>query len=453
MRIRLFFNYIFGAMRKNLLLLIVLINSLALIGIFSTQVYWVKEAYSLIDQQFSNSVRIALKGVANQMLNYNMHLEKKNLSGKKDSLSATQPDTHSIIPSLLEFKIKEEFDCMKIGPDYEYAIIDLREMKIITGKYGQNTGKLFNSPHQIPLVGFEDPEFHVLAAYFPNQQTMIFKKLVNWVLVSVIFAIILIVGFPVSLYIFNRQKRLSDMKTDFINNMTHEFKTPIATISLASEMLMKKNVLENAGKTRRYASIIFDENLRLQNHVEQILSVSLLEKGNFKLKRKPVDIHELIREIIEKFSLTVHERGGDLVTQLSASNSVIDADRSHMTSVITNLLDNANKYSREKPVISISTQSTDDGLIISVEDNGVGISLENQHQVFNKLYRVPTGNIYNVKGFGIGLYYVKTIVEAHGGHIILKSELNKGSRFDVYLPFTTKSSKDNDPDQTKHFAG
>jgi two-component system phosphate regulon sensor histidine kinase PhoR len=440
-------------MRKKLLLLIVLINSTALIGIFSTQVYWVREAYNLIDQQFSNSVRIALKGVANQMLNYEMHLENKNDSGKPDSLAIAQPDTHTINPSLLEFKIKEEFNCMQISPDYEYAIIDMREMKIITGKYGQDTGQLFNSPHQIPLVGFEDPEFHVLAAYFPGQQTMIFKKLVNWVLVSVIFAIILIVGFPVSLYIFNRQKRLSDMKSDFINNMTHEFKTPLATISLASEMLMKKNILEDAGKTRRYASIIFDENIRLQNHVEQILSVSLLERGNFKLKRKPVDIHELIREISEKFSLTVQERGGDLVTHLSASNSIIDADKSHLTSVITNLLDNANKYSREVPYISIGTQSADDGLTITVEDNGVGISVENQQQVFNKLYRVPTGNIYNVKGFGIGLYYVKTIVEAHGGHIILKSELNIGSRFEVYLPFNTKSSKDNESDQTKNSSG
>jgi signal transduction histidine kinase len=136
-----------------------------------------------------------------------------------------------------------------------------------------------------------------------------------------------------------------------------------------------------------------------------------------------------------------------------AANHVIDADRTHLTGVITNLLDNASKYSRGKPLISVGTQSTDDALIIYIEDNGVGISIENQQQVFNMLYRVPTGNIYTVKGFGIGLYYVKTIVEAHGGHIILKSELNKGSRFDVYLPFVSKSSKDNDHNHTKNSAG
>jgi two-component system phosphate regulon sensor histidine kinase PhoR len=422
-------------MRKNLLLLLVLLNSLALIGIFSTQIYWVREAYNLIDQQFSNSVRIAMKGVANQMLNYEMR-EANTITGEtRGNTEVFLPSAHDISPSLLEFKIKEEFNCMQIDPDYEYAVIDLRNLKIITGKYGQSTDRLINSPHQIPLVGFEDPEFHVLAAYFPGQQNMIFKKLVNWVFVSVLFAIILIVGFPVSLYIFNRQKKLTDMKTDFINNMTHEFKTPIATISLASEMLMKKTVQLNQEKTRRYASIIFDENTRLQNHVEQILSVSLLERGHFRLKKKEVDIHELLLEITEKFSLTVNERGGKLITHLTAEKHIIDADRTHLTSVFTNLLDNANKYSPAKPLINVSTQSTEDGLIISIEDHGSGISLENQQQVFNKLYRVPTGNIYTVKGFGIGLYYVKTIVEAHGGHIILKSELNKGSRFDVYLPF------------------
>jgi two-component system, OmpR family, phosphate regulon sensor histidine kinase PhoR len=441
------FRFIFELMRKRILVFVVLVNSLALLGIVFTQVYWVREAYYLIDEQFTNSVRIAMKGVANQMLNYELRDRKNTAQPVADSLEAILPDPHEINSNLLGFKINEEFKCMQVGSDYEFGIIDLREQSIISGKYGLYTGELFTSPHQIPLVGFKDAEHHVLSAYFPGQQTMIFKKLVNWIIVSVMFAIILIVGFPVSLYIFNRQKKLTDMKTDFINNMTHEFKTPIATISLASEMLMKKNILEDAEKTKRYAHIIFDENTRLQNHVEQILSVSLLEKGQFRLKKRLVDIHELIREIVNKFSLTINERGGEIKTHYCSGNYVIEADKTHLTNVITNLLDNANKYSPEKPWIRIGTQSSEEGLIISVEDHGSGISLENQSQIFKNLYRVPTGNIYSVKGFGIGLYYVKTIVEAHGGHIILKSELNKGSRFDIYLPFVSISSKDNDHNQ------
>jgi two-component system phosphate regulon sensor histidine kinase PhoR len=207
---------------------------------------------------------------------------------------------------------------------------------------------------------------------------------------------------------------------------------------------MKKSIIENPARTQQYAKIIFDENTRLQNHVEQILSVSLLERGQFRLKKRDIDVHEVISEIVENFGLAVKERHGEIKTHYCANKFHISADKEHLANVITNLLDNANKYSPEAPWIRIGTQNTQNGLIISVEDRGKGIRLEYQQQIFKKLYRVPTGNLYNVKGFGIGLYYVKTIVEAHGGHINLKSELNKGSRFDVYLPFVFKSTKDND---------
>jgi len=332
------FRYTFKSVRKNLFLVIIVINSIALLGIFFTQAYWVREAFDLMGEQLTDGARIPLKGVSDQI----------------------------------------------------------------------------------------------------------------WIVLPVIFAVILIIGFPYSLYIFNRQKQVSDMKSDFINNMTHEFKTPIATISLASEMLMKKTIQEDSSKTQRYARIIFDENTRLQNHVEQILSVSLLERGQFRLKKREVNMNEIIAEVVENFSLTVKERDGEIKTHYCANNFILYADKAHLTNVITNLLDNANKYSPEKPWIRIGTQNTENGLIITVEDRGIGISLENQQQIFKKLYRVPTGNIYNVKGFGIGLYYVKTIVEAHGGHINIKSELNKGSRFDVYLPFVSKSSKDDEYNQTKN---
>jgi two-component system phosphate regulon sensor histidine kinase PhoR len=230
--------------------------------------------------------------------------------------------------------------------------------------------------------------------------------------------------------------------------MTHEFKTPIATISLTSELLTKSSVLGDEAKIQRYAKIISDENTRLQNHVEQILSVSMLERGNFRLKIKELDVHALISEVVGNYELAIKERDGELKTHFCANKSLIHADKSHLTNVILNLLENANKYSPEKPWIRIGTQNTEDGITISVEDRGIGISVENQRHIFKNLYRIPTGNIYNVKGFGIGLYYVKTIVETHGGHIILKSEMNKGSRFDVYLPFELKSLAKNGKIQT-----
>jgi two-component system phosphate regulon sensor histidine kinase PhoR len=440
-------------MRKNVFLLIVFINSLALLGLFFTQVYWVREAYSLIEEQFASSVRIAMKGVANQMLNYELRDSEKDKILENDSGTFYLPDVHNLNLSLLGFKINEEFRCMHVGDDFEFAVIDLRDHSIITGKYDRFGDELINSKHQISLVGFRNADNYVLSAYFPGQHSMILKDLMNWIIVSIIFAIVLIIGFPISLYIFNRQKRVSDMKSDFINNMTHEFKTPIATISLASEMLMKKTIQEDPARTQRYAKIIYDENTRLQNHVEQILSVSLLDRGQFHLKKKELDIHKIIEEAVENFGLTVKDRSGEIITHLLATDHFINADKAHLTNVIMNLMDNANKYSPDRPMIMIGTQSTDDGLIITVEDNGIGISLENQQQIFKKLYRIPTGNIYNVKGFGIGLYYVKTIVEAHGGHINLKSELNKGSRFDVYLPFVYKSSRDDEYNQAKNSPG
>lgn len=225
------------------------------------------------------------------------------------------------------------------------------------------------------------------------------------------------------------------MKSDFVNNMTHEFKTPISTISLASEMLMKPTVLESKNRILKYATVIYDENSRLKNQVEQVLHIALLDKSAFRLKIKEINAHKLIDQCIRNFKLIVRERKGKISCKLEAANPVIYADKIHFANILTNLLDNANKYSSEAPDILVATKNSNNGLIITVEDKGIGISQENQKQVFKKLYRVPTGNIHNVKGFGLGLFYVKKIVETHGGYIKVKSELLKGSTFEIFFPF------------------
>jgi two-component system, OmpR family, phosphate regulon sensor histidine kinase PhoR len=440
-------------MKKNFFQLIILINSVALIGIFLTQIYFVRESYHLMDEQFSGSVRIALKGVSDQMLSFGLKNKGKiALTNPEDSVE-NLPDVHNLNRNLLDFKISEEFNCMKIAKRYEYAIIDIKDHSIVMGNDNRYRKELLTSDHQVPMIGFANPGNYILSAYFPDERNIILMRMVYWIIFSVIFALMLIVGFPLSLLVFYRQKKVSEMKSDFINNMTHEFKTPIATISLASEMLMKKKVNENPGRIQQYAKIIFDENIRLQNHVEQILSVSLLDRGQFNLKKRDVDVHEVINDLVETFDIAVKERNGEIKTHYCAANYHLQADKVHLTNVISNLLDNANKYSPEAPSIRIGTQNTHNGIIISVEDRGMGISLDHQQQIFKKLYRVPTGNLYNVKGFGIGLYYVKTIVEAHGGHINLKSELNKGSRFDVFLPFVFKSTKKDDEHKAKNSPG
>lgn len=216
----------------------------------------------------------------------------------------------------------------------------------------------------------------------------------------------------------------------------------ISTISLASEMLLRPNVFESGDKTQKYANIIYDENARLQNQVEQVLQISILDKGDMKIKPKEMDIHKVIRNVSDNFRLGLKEQKGKIKIELNAKPSIIVADRVHVMNIISNLLDNAKKYSAKNPEISISTKSVKEGVIITVTDNGVGISAEHQKQIFKKLFRVPTGNIHDVKGFGIGLYYVKTMIEAHGGTIKVKSGLGNGSSFELFLPFVPLKRED-----------
>jgi two-component system phosphate regulon sensor histidine kinase PhoR len=423
-------------MKKKMMYIIIVVSTMALLGIFLTQIYWVKESYKLKREQFANSARLALKGVANQMLNYELAQQKKVLLS--DTLKPDLPLAVNIDPGLLDFKVTEEFNCMNVGTDYSYALFNLENDSMIMGNFDGFTAELIRSEHQIPMSGFKDSESVILAAYFPNQSNLLLMRMINWLMLSILFALLLILSFYFTVYFLFRQKRLSEIKSDFINNMTHEFKTPLATVSLASEMLMKKNVNEDPCKTGRYARIIFDENTRLQNQVEQILNVSSLERGEFRIKPVETDIHELINKVTSNFNLSISKRKGTLGKELLASRTILSLDKMHITNVLNNLLDNANKYSPDKPQILISTRNVPNGVVISIEDKGIGISHEDQKHIFKNLYRVPTGNIHDVKGFGIGLFYVKTIIESHGGEINLWSEPSIGSRFNVYLPFVSK---------------
>ncbi|MBK8473638.1 MAG: PDZ domain-containing protein [Sphingobacteriales bacterium] len=229
-------------------------------------------------------------------------------------------------------------------------------------------------------------------------------------------------------------KKLSDMKTDFINNMTHELKTPISTIQLAAEMLTDPTLSRNEQSIKRYAGMIHEENRRMQSHVEKVLQFARLEKGNFKLTYTTIDIHDLIEEIVQKLSLRMDKASGTMDCHLNAEHFRIEGDEMHLTNVIYNLLDNAIKYAQDQPVINIYTRDTPDGLSISIQDQGIGMSKDALKKVFEKFYRVPTGNIHNVKGFGLGLSYVKLMAEAHGGTIRAQSKLGKGSVFELILP-------------------
>ena len=270
--------------------------------------------------------------------------------------------------------------------------------------------------------------------HFPNERTYLITRI--WILLalSVVLIFAIIFSFTYVITTVFRQKKLSEIKNDFINNMTHEFKTPISTISLACQALGDKDIVKNQAVYETYVSIIDEENNRLSGMAERILQSARLQKGEINLKFEQINIHDILQDVIQKGQLQVAKKGGKITLELGANDHLIEADRVHITNIIFNLLDNAIKYTPWAPIIMIKTRNISQGILISIIDNGIGISKSNQKKVFDKLYRVPTGNVHNVKGFGLGLSYVKSVVEKHKGKITLDSELKKGSTFNIYLP-------------------
>ncbi len=251
---------------------------------------------------------------------------------------------------------------------------------------------------------------------------------------SALLTLIIIGVFMLTLFIIFRQKKLSEIKNDFINNMTHELKTPISTISLASQMLKDKTVPTALKNFDQISSIIENESKRLGFHVEKVLQMAIIDKGGLQLKRKKLNVHSLLKHILVNTNLKVKDQNGSLVNKFTATELEIYADELHISNVFANLLDNAIKYSKNMPEIEVCTKNLNGHVIVSIKDNGIGIRKENQKKIFEKFYRVPTGNLHDVKGFGFGLSYVKKIIEEHKGHIKLTSESGKGSTFKVYLP-------------------
>jgi two-component system phosphate regulon sensor histidine kinase PhoR len=280
---------------------------------------------------------------------------------------------------------------------------------------------------------FTDQNF--LTLRFVNEQRTIFREIYPLLILSVVVIFIFLFSFYFIMASNLKQKKLSSIKNDFISNMTHEFKTPISTISLASEMLSDQSISQTPDKQNRYLKMIRDENKRLSVLVESILQTSILDKGEFRLKLTELDIHDIISTAINNTQLLISQRGGVINTSLMAQKYKIIGDKVHLTNIIFNLIDNAIKYTQGVPEITVKTENTEDGIQVSVKDNGIGISKENQRKIFDKFYRVPTGNVHNVKGFGLGLSYVLAVVEKHGGTVDVQSELGKGSTFIITLPF------------------
>ncbi|MBP9705041.1 MAG: HAMP domain-containing histidine kinase [Chitinophagales bacterium] len=329
----------------------------------------------------------------------------------------------------------EELGARGIETEFHYGVLVDNKYLFSTQTSDQKT-TLINSPYKASLFpGNIFTTSDILLVDFPNQQTYLLSSVKLLLFGSLLFTAIIILMFGYTMQIIFRQKKLSEIKSDFINNMTHEFKTPLATISLAVDAINNPTILGNSEKVKYYSHLIKEENKRMNGQVEKVLQMALLDKNEIAISTDEVDMHDIIQRAVENISLRVAESGGKITTELHAVNCEIVADEVHMMNVISNLLDNAVKYSDDKVEIKITTDSDDKGVHVSIQDAGIGMSTEHQKMIFEKFYRVPTGNIHNVQGFGLGLTYVKAIVEAHNGLISVKSNPGKGSRFNIFLPF------------------
>jgi two-component system phosphate regulon sensor histidine kinase PhoR len=271
----------------------------------------------------------------------------------------------------------------------------------------------------------------MLIIVVPQMKSLVFKDMTYRILASVLFTLIIFTAFYLTVNTMIRQKKLSEIKNDFINNMTHEFKTPIATISLAVDAIKNEKVQRDIEKLGYFSSIIKEENQRMNRQVETILKSALMDRQEVQLNLKPLHVHEIIRDVADNFILRLQEKQGMLETELNATDDLIEGDEVHISNLVTNLMDNAVKYSKENvpPIIRLITSSNNKKFILRIEDNGIGMSRETLKRIFEKFYRAHTGNIHNVKGFGLGLSYVKNVVEAHEGTIKAESTLGKGSCF------------------------
>ncbi len=326
-----------------------------------------------------------------------------------------------------------------INTPFEYAI--LSGDTIADGNYSKVRKKEFlSSPYKVAL--FSQGLLRkgdVLSVVFPRKTNYVLGSM--WFMLGGfgLFLLIILSTFALSLWFIIRQKKTSEMQADFINNMTHEFKTPIATITVAADSIADSRVITDKEKVRHFVSLIKKENARMNRQVETILQIATLDKHEMDFSFVPVDMHEVITQAIETIEIQVADRGGVIRRRLMATRSTINGDSEHLRNLVHNLLDNANKYSEGAPDITVSTESNESGLTVRVADKGVGMSKAVLNRIFERFYRETTGNIHNVKGFGLGLNYVKAIVDAHGGTVSVESEQGKGSVFTLFLPFSNES--------------
>jgi two-component system phosphate regulon sensor histidine kinase PhoR len=433
-------------------------------GTTIVQLYWINWSVRLKEEQFNESIYAALQRIGGRLekndpsltISSSLIIEEWNAKQKQIELIDRErrlqkfPLERRIDPIFLKKILQQELHELHLDIDYSFGVIDnfRNKMIILNGYYLADVGNnsrmsnsglkletlLKNSEYKIPIFPSISGDSGTLKVIFPNKTSWLWSSVWPLLSLSLLLTIIILACFSYVIYVVFRQKKLSEIKNDFVNNMTHEFKTPIATISLASDSITSPMVINMPDKIKKFADIIKQENRRMLSQVEKVLQMALLDKHDFKLNLKELNVHEIIEQAVSNINLQVQQRGGIIMKELNALNSTIMGDPIHLSNIIYNLLDNANKYSPDKPEIRVSTRNLGIFLEIRISDTGIGMSRDAQKMIFEKFYRVPTGNIHNVKGFGLGLSYVKAMVIEHAGKVEVESEPGRGSTFILTFP-------------------
>lgn len=404
---------------------IAILGSLAIAGVISVQIYWINQALNLQQKQFQEGVFISLKRVAERISEYNQMDSPAIKTVKQISSDYYIVNIREAIDAnILELYLCDEFDKMNIQTDYEYAIYDCASEKMVYGAYISFEEKETKiRPGDLPKY---DEFIYYFGVNFPKRTSYLIAGNRLWIFFSGLL-FLTVIFFVYALNIILKQKRLSELQKEFINNMTHEFKTPISTILIASDALLEDEVVKNKKDLSNYSQIIKEQNERLNRQVEKVLQITEMERADIELKKENIRLHESIKSITSSVEIKLSKQQGELTTNLAAENDLIRCDKLHLTNIIYNVIDNALKYSNKKTKINIETKQLERFLQLTITDNGIGIAEEHIANVSRKFYRVPTGKVHNVKGFGLGLYYVNQVCKAHDWQWEVKSEMGKGT--------------------------
>lgn len=419
-------------MKHNQVRFVILFGTVAIIAIFTIQTYWLLKAWNMNEKQINESIAIVLNSVARKMYSYNQTQPPHENPVNQLTSNYFVVNINSVVDAnILEFYLKSEFARIGLDVDYEYAIYDCHNDKMVYGNYipSQGGNKVISPSTNLPKYS---EYLYYFGIRFPSIQNTVVSNMTIWLILSGIL-LALILFFSYSIMVIFRQKRFSELQKDFINNMTHEFKTPIATINISADVITQQSIIKDPDRLLTYGNIIKQENSRLNMLVDKVLQIARIEKTGFQLKREELELNDLILPVVENCR---NNSGKEISVRSNLSPDVgsVFADQVHLTNIIYNLLDNASKYAGENPLITVETFCENKHIILRISDNGPGIPHSFQKKVFRKFFRIPTGNVHDIKGFGLGLYYVRNTCRAHGWNITLKSEPGAGCSFSIYIP-------------------